>query len=415
MTKNNSFNPITFQLLLWLIIVFEFYTIAGIKVTLLWKAVFLMYIILHILISRIDTRSPVSFMGKLFAVKMLIYDFSNVKSYSLEVLYSIKILSFVLIIEALAFLNKKKSHFIVQISIQISIGIIVVTIPFLLGVLDPTVDVGRNSLARFGYAELYEFIGPFGTKHNASVNLAGALLVIIANKKEFQGYIYTLIYFFLIGIGTYALYKTFVRTGFLVLLLGMVTYFLTSGTLKSKISKIPIISVGCFIGYMVFMNSDILRMRMLDQNIYNESGQVGSGRMVFYAIGLNSFYNSSIPQILLGVGDGHAKEIMGKYIGHGYASHSGFLDILRISGVVGFIIYLIFLYVIFKTLRMNKSNPHTSLLFSLFAGYIGIMAIQGGFYFWYNTLFACYVAHSLKSIKEKKILEKSGYEYLYNK
>ncbi len=380
--------------LLFTLMYFETSVIGGVKFTLIWKVFFLVPIVMYLIHKEAYSISRVTLFGFLFAVKILFYNWNVAVHYEAELVYFVKIVSFLIILEFFRFKYQGRVSDLEGGVVKFAGLIILTTIPFLMGLVDAPVNLEENSLAKFGYAHLYEFVGVFGNKHNAAVTLAGALLVMISNREYFYSRDSKILYFFLISIGLIALYLTYVRTGYLVLFCGLSALYLWGGNAKQKLKYLPLIGFIFAAVYIVFQNSDILQMRILDKNVYTDSaGELGSGRLIFYQIGFSSFIDSSFTSIILGVGDGHAKDIMADYIGHRYASHSGFLDILRISGLLGFLFFIFFLISIFQLIiNSSRSNMARRKLAALFVGYIAIMLVQGGIYFWFNVFLAVYIA-----------------------
>ncbi len=379
----------------------ENYSISGVKLTFAWKGVLIAYLVFRLLKAQNYSITSVVALGLLFVVKLLIYDYSVARDYSAEVLYAIKMLSFLLLIEYFILIsNNDKLETLDDYAVKFSCGLILVCVPFLLGILDPPINEDKFSLAKFGYANVFEFVGSYGGKHNAAVTLAAALIVLVTNITKTKYLQYRNVLLVIIIIGVFALYKTYVRTGFLAFFGGLTIIYFSVGDIRGKLSKIPLILTVLLCCYFLFMNSEIVQMRILDKSIYDDVGMIGSGRLVFYTVGIESFLHGDIIQILLGVGDGRAKELMASHVGQGYASHSGFLDILRISGLIGLFLFFAMLNCIYRIIKKNSFEKSSTLL-GLLVAYIAVMTVQGGFYFWLMFLFAIYIAKGFLEINKK--------------
>lgn len=399
--KKKHLKNLVLLLALFLILYIENGYIGGIKITLIWKGVLAVYILFRLLNAKITSITSVSAVGLFFVVKTLIIDYSVTVGFESEMIYAFKTLTFLLLIEFFVFISKNNSNLLNDLAIKLSCGLILVCVPFLLGIIEAPVNNEQFSLAKFGYSNMFEFVGSFGGKHNAAVTLAIALIVLISNIMQLNTSKYKSTLILISLIGCIVLYKTYVRTGYLAFFCGITVIYFSIGNIRAKLSKVPVLLIAFIICYFVFQSSEILQMRMLDKSIYDDVGQLGSGRLMFYTIGLLSYMESSLLQILIGVGDGKAKEIMASYVGHGYASHSGILDILRISGLIGIVIFTKLMHSILTLIRKN-SLEKSSTLAAIFTAYLSIMAIQGGYYFWMMVLFSMYIAKAFVELTAKE-------------
>ena len=90
-----------------------------------------------------------------------------------------------------------------------------------------------------------------------------------------------------------------------------------------------------------------------------DRGDVGSGRSVFWALVIKSFFLSSPIKMLFGHGYFAINDMLETEYGMAIGAHNGFLDHLYTFGIIGLLLYLgiyLLIYKIYHGLRVNHSS-----------------------------------------------------------
>ena len=364
---------------LFLLILFHFETsnIGGVKISHLWKGITLLYILLNLIknkqINLFLYRSYI-----LIAIIQLVHiDLSN--GFSTPVFKFIITLFFPL---TGIFLLKYNVNQLKYSLLYFSFFFIVSFIPYKLGILKSIED--GYILQEFG-SESFGLIGPYQTAHSASLTLASALVVIVF--FWFEGSVKKRFLFPILLIGLYFLLITYVRTGFVMFIVGILPILYRFFKKNAK-SRIRIILLGSFVTFFMaiqILSNDALVNRIVGNRINNSEDTfetMGSGRGRIWLVSVLIYLDSSNTEKIIGMGELEQKKRIGDLIGMNIVSHNGFLDLLLVNGIIGLILFLIFLYRVYKYILAINSDYNT-LAMSLFLLYLTMCFFQG--YSWINT------------------------------
>lgn len=266
---------------------------------------------------------------------------------------------------------EKLGKFIVRISQYFILS----SIPFLLGTL-------KSVKEGIQFGESLSFIGIFQNPHGASTVFSLALLVLIYQLKTDRLSLGMRIYnILLILLGSYCLYLSFVRTGYLMFVIGIIVLFFPNKiSLKQFIFFcILTITLGATFYRLLEMN-DSFRQRIFDQR-EGKQMDAGSGRLVFAVSSLKYWSEGNLQQLILGRGLEDVKDNLEKRTGLRVFSHNGFVDAIAINGVIGISLLLLFIYFTFKNIRRNKRAKTYRLSLAIFLCYVSFQLTQGGVLF----------------------------------
>jgi len=267
----------------------------------------------------------------------------------------------------------KEPEKIQKFIIRISQYFILSNIPFLLGFIESA----REGM-QFG--EDLSFIGIFQNSHSASIVTTFALLVTIYHiKTDRLSFFLRIFNLIVISLGIYCLYLMFVRTGYLMFVIGIIIIFFPSRNRIRQffIFAFIIFSFG-FIFYKVMETNISFRERILDQNINEEQRSIGSGRLDFAIYSLEYWAEGNFQQLLLGRGLDNVKDNLQRKTGMRIFSHNGFVDALAINGIIGIVLFLLFLYFMYNNIRKNKGSQAYRLALAMFFCYVSFQSTQGG-------------------------------------
>lgn len=362
---------------------FDVFYIGSIKFAQIWKPIL---VIIAFIIVLFHFRRMPSFVwwGYLFSIKSLIS--SGVITYPVEsVSFFFKFIVLPLAYNYLSVLFPLngalyKTVFKVENMIYLlSVFIVLSVLPFILGIVDP-VSSGYE-LGIYG-VEITGFSGVFQNSHSAAIILSSATVFLIfkvSNLSKGRGR------FFLYGLiilGGYAILDTYVRTGWIMFVIGLAVYFFSKNNIKNYLKLLPYVVVFLFIVIAIYENSEIVQLRVNDTNVYTENlewyERVGSGRLVFAYTNITNWLDSDIDTILFGFGQGVSMDKMEDVIGVRLFSHNAFVDALSHNGLIGILIFIIFILSMFSFIRKNKESQYYSITLSVYCMYVIFLLVQGG-------------------------------------
>lgn len=387
------------QFILWFILYFfifyiENFSLAGISIAQLWK-IPLILLILYVLF-KYHRLQKISFVGFILAFKSLF-------NFNYLIFTNVYIFSKNLIIPGLYnIISRFNLKPLKYLSLFSQFNLLSV-FPFLFGVIVPPSSSDTLDLTAFGGADVNSFIGLFQKVHTASITLSASLIIVIALFKFYYWNSSFFFKFYLLCIilgGGYALYITYVRTGYLMFVVGFVILFFPR---KVKFSQAFVFLLSIFLVFISFFyiiqENEVFRARLLDErkNSNNLYESAGSGRLVIWENSLRLFSESNLLEKVLGVGFDNLLDHQRATTGIRVFSHNQFIDSLVIDGLFGFSILVLFLFSIYKSIQEFVDPFFKRIALSLFISYLFFLFVQGGNYFSFELLLVLVL--SLKSYK----------------
>ncbi len=279
-------------ILLFFIFYLEPLSFGAMKFAHLWKIVLLFYMI-------ISTR---------FAIKkdnITKYSFFYYSKYILTTgifYYGYFVDGFLMFVRGLSipvinnFLNVKKysSTDLIRALKFISNFVIFSSIPFLLDIIQP-ISSGY-SLEQYG-STVNGYVGIFQNPHGAAIITSQALIInLFFAIKNRRIKIFDIL---VIALGFFVLYKTYVRTGYVMFFIGFffVAYF--EYGIRRIYKLIPVIGLLGFATFYLYNNDNVLQRRIAQRNIYQHSGnstidKVSSGRITLTMVNLKNYSESDL-------------------------------------------------------------------------------------------------------------------------
>ena len=371
-----------------------------VKFIIIWKLIILFILILLILKKGRKINWFIR-LGYLYALKMwisigaLMYISDTIDAFSkflvLPVVahYSLNIITKENLVKFFNFLQ------------YLSIYIILSSIPFLFHLLEP--NSKGYDFEKYG-SEGYGFTGIFQNPHTAAILLSVSILILFFFTLQTNNIDKKFFYVFLMLLGLYVEYKTYVRTGYSSLIAGWIFIGFKHQRFKTKVLMFVLaLGMGAVATYL-YENDTVLQMRLSDKNIYKTNvteNDLGSGRVYIYKNNLKNYISSDFFDIIFGLGRERAKLMLKEKIGHALVSHSGFLDALVDNGVIGFLLFLVWLYSAYKTIKKSTFSYFKPLAYGIFFSYVAVMLTQGGNKFFLDIIFSVVVIISF-SFSERK-------------
>lgn len=366
--------------LFFIVFYIETIEVGGIKFAIIWKGFFIVLIIFKLILFKKSLSSNKFIIyGYLFNFKKLL-TLSTFTSFFPSLLQLSRSLIFPLLLSYFrAFYSRKKLLNIIK---SFPVYIIISTIPFLLGIIEPLkqgYDLSRYGLDSFG------FIGIFQNPHSASMTLAFSLLIIFHLIRNTALNYKKGLYVFLFILGSYALIQTYVRTGLAMFLIGLSVFYLYKIKISKLLRFIPVITFIAVGFYFYYQNNEAIQMRFQEKNIWHQDNTVeldniGSGRFKIATYAITNWWNEGALSIFIGLGEELAREKMAINKGSAVFAHNGFVEILQTDGIFGILLYLNFIFLMYKviTKKINKKSQYYKLVLALFFMYLTGMFFQGG-------------------------------------
>mgnify|MGYP000287324108 CR=1 FL=1 len=376
--------------------------IGGVKIAILWKVALIGFIVIAILQSRAYSFPNFVFYNYLYSVKFLLTTttFASIASTVAQISEVLKSMFIGLFVHFFIVKSKAKCDYlwVERLSHKLSIFIILSTLPFLFGFASPLQE--GYDLSIYGTEE-FGFIGFFQNAHAASVTLAFALSILtsaLAKRRISKNRVFL---YFLLTIGLYALYQTYVRTGFLIYFLALYFIYIKDRKLATVLVKyVPIMMIGLIGLYIAYLNSPVLQMRFSDKNVYTQNNydpqdrwkHIGSGRLRIWHSAFVNWEEADFGAKMIGLGMEEAKDLMAEKIGNRIFAHNQFGQSLQESGVIGFVLFIIFLLAMYKFIIKRKSSQFYQTAITIYVGFIVLNILQGGHYFLIDIYLAMYLA-----------------------
>lgn len=376
-----------FFVLFWI----ETIHIGGIKIAILWKILFFSYLLIYLSVYILRIRmEKFIFYGFLYSLKNFI-TLSSVQYFIASLVEMVKTSFIPLLTYFFIVISRNKRLDLYKLIVTLSIYIILSSIPFLLGLVEPF-SKGYD-LSIFG-VDSRGFVGIFQNAHGAAITMAFALAVIFfefqkTNTKK-------LFYLFLILLGLWVEIQTYVRTGFVMIVILGGYAFLIKKRFSYYLKLIPFLILFGFSFWQYYLSSAVLQMRIEGTNIHviqaaKEVG-LGSGRLKFMDAAITNWSNNGPASIIVGLGIGMAKDLMEESVGMRIYAHNGFIDVLQFNGLLGSLLYLFFIYFIYRYIKKNKESQYIELGRLLTIAYLVSMLFQGEHYFLADVLFVLSLA-----------------------
>lgn len=279
------------------------------------------------------------------------------------------------------------------------------SIPFLLGLMQLQTSTYDLEETYGEGAALYAAC--FGNSHAAASYFCAAILVLGFGivKGKIYGNFHRKFVYFLIFIALLSLYKTFVRTGWIMLVIGLFA-IIPLKQLKSK-HIIAIIMAG-LVGISAYVyeynNNDTFRYRITGSTMYSENtegsiARSSSGRTYFWWNGVDLWFNNSSPiEFLFGHGLTEVMDNNAKKTGMRVFSHSQFVDQLAQHGLLGFLLLFFFYRAIYRFVKLRQYDEYYKLNIALLSCAVVFSIFQSELYFDYTLIFG--LALSIQSTSD---------------
>ncbi len=251
----------------------------------------------------------------------------------------------------------------------------------------------------------------FGAPHAASSYFAISAIILLFGLKSgrFSTLKVKVFNICLILISIYSVYLSFIRTGWLMLIVSVVVLFIqdiNKFATKYIFRFIVLISIIGSLSVYLYNNNDLFRMRISGENRYREASGVidigGSGRTSFWEVGLENWTNNNFYGMLFGKGYDQVTKDNERELGLNVFNHNQFLDSLTQYGLFSLLFFVLYYFYLFQFIRKkDNNNKYKKISFCVYASSLIFCFFQNELYFDYAVLFSILLA--LLYIEEKNL------------
>lgn len=386
----------------WFLLYFGLHYIEGyppvgsLPVAQLWKLPLLAYLLLFTICSR----------RRKFAFEKSIYGFSifsmlNVESLSnpiYSLAHAMKQLPLVLFFRF--WIHKFDSQFarLERVLYSLAQFVLLSSLVVLVGVVSPI--EGFIPADSFGVESAIYYSGILGSPHAASSYFVAAILILLNGfiQKKFRGWLEKLFNLGLVLVGLVSVFQAYVRTGWLMLLLGVVVLVLPKRITLPRVMKFGALFLVLFGGLVYFYNTnEQFKARIIGRNVYTEASSDnidigGSGRTSFWMNGIEGWSEGSMFELFLGQGYTKVVERNLEKTGLRVFSHNQFVDSLAEHGLFGLFFLVGFFVGLYVFIRRQWHSGYYRLNMALFFSAVIFAFFQNEMYFDYMVMFSLSLA-----------------------
>lgn len=372
--------------------------IAGMSPAQLWKLPIIFYLLSHYILTPYKAKN-----FEKWSFLLAIESFINIETFiniSFVIASATKTLTCILFFYL--FSNTLRIEMIERIILNLSRFICLTSLLTLLGIITPI--EGYESAEQFGVEGQIFYTSLFGTPHAAASYFAISIMVLLffLYKKKYDSPLEKYFNCSMIVVGLISIFETYVRTGWIMLVVGTFMLFGVKKILTNV--KLLFASVMSIIGiFLLFMYNESFMARMTARRIYGTMSNSpsidmdGSGRKEFWENGYRLWENGNIFEILFGHGYTAVVENNARIMGIRVFSHNQFVDSLSQNGLIAFILLIAVFISQYRFIRNRKDKEHYRLCLAIWLISLIFSFFQNEMCFNYAVLYAAALALLSKS------------------
>lgn len=372
--------------------------IAGMSPAQLWKLPIIFYLLSHYILTPYKAKN-----FEKWSFLLAIESFINIETFiniSFVIASATKTLTCVLFFYL--FSNTLRIEMIERIILNLSRFICLTSLLTLLGIITPI--EGYESAEQFGVEGQIFYTSLFGTPHAAASYFAISIMVLLffLYKKKYDSPLEKYFNCSMIVVGLISIFETYVRTGWIMLVVGTFMLFGVKKILTNV--KLLFASVMSIIGiFLLFMYNESFMARMTARRIYGTMSNSpsidmdGSGRKEFWENGYRLWENGNIFEILFGHGYTAVVENNERIMGIRVFSHNQFVDSLSQNGLIAFILLIAVFISQYIFIRNRKDKEYYRLCLAIWLMSLIFSFFQNEMCFNYAVLYAAALALLSKS------------------
>lgn len=384
-----TFRIFIFLILLFILIYIEPLSVGPLKISQIWKSIVVL-ILFSILIKK---KLPIYvWVGLLFALKFLFYIYfpSNILSVFHDFLNG---LIFPLWLGFIFVQFKKvnnRNDILVNTTIALALFFIYSTLPFILGLSSLNPINPREEFLVYG-GEGRAIKGLFYGIAPASKMFVISTIVILNTYKKFSKSLITrIIWVVTIIYGSYLVFMSWTRTGWLIFAIALVLSLYYKSKLKNKVIALIFSLLIIITIYNIFISNQAFRSRLVGKinnevNISTIVENISMARLSLISVAIDNIKDEGTLGFIFGYGRQHGIELFDKKTGMAISSHNRTFEILESNGIIGLLLYLIFISILLYNIVIRYkfcSKDYQKLTFVLTFIFIGFFLISHGTPIW---------------------------------
>jgi hypothetical protein len=356
--KISTFKSIIFFLLLFVLLYFEDRVHLGaISLSNIWKTV-VIFIFLFYSFDKIMRNNAVNAFSRTALFLSLSLFIGPGKLNFLDIEEVITVLILPISYYSFYYLYKNNSHKLMDKMLLLSCFLILSSLPFIFGLLE---SIKTDVLE----AELYGLdkgvlIGLF--KHpslSSKVFVFSTLYLFVYGLAVVKKAYGKVMLIGVIFIGMYSIYLSFTRTGWFMLLFGIVFSIVYNKNFKAYFTKVvPLLILVSFGLFYVYNTNETIQRRINSDRIGRENATIDymtlitSGRDVLIINAVQTVSEGGVFSMIFGLGKQEALQKNNDTL-----AHNRFVEIFQYGGLISLTLFLLYLYYLYQEFskRKNKS------------------------------------------------------------
>lgn len=349
---------------------FEPIEFGGITFSQLWKIPLFLYLFYILIKYKLD--KPVFIKLSIVRSFKNLFNGGIITNPFVEIIDFIRYMMFPLLFNFFQLKTKNVKH-VDLILVRFAQFIIISGVPF--------VFLGLKSQGKvlFELEDIISYTGVFQGAHAASISTATALLILMNSlrNKDFSKFFNSI----LIGFGIYLLFLTFVRTGYLMFLIGSFVILIPSKRSMKQFVITCIILVVGIIGIVYLLEENSFFYDRIFDIRNGRQTDIGSGRLIFWEATVSSWAQGNWIEIIFGQGLESLKENIYQATGLRIYAHNEFFTQLGQNGILGVILFIVFIWSMISYIIKRRNTSTFRLALAVFCLYFSLMLTQGGMWF----------------------------------
>lgn len=357
-------------------------TIGGMLVSQLWKMPLAAYM-LYFLFQYRTKAAPAWSQTQYWISLKCLFNAGYIDHLMTNVQYGIKFLFLPLLYNYMA--SKANSiHLLETVLLTACQYFVLTNIPMFMGL--KAVSSGHD------YGSFIAYSGVFQNQHAMSVIMGICIVVILYFFKRgyFESRSGKWFNVVLLAVATYAMYRGFARTGWLMCALAVLVLFWPKGMNVKQ--WLGILSIGAILsgGFIYMMaTNELFYDRVVGNNITtHRKMNMDSGRSQYIAAALERYSMGTLFEQICGMSTEDEMEYIYRKTRNRVGAHNGFVDMLARNGMVGLVLMSVFLISLFLFIRKRKQCSAYSLAMALWMMNLSFQITQGGTMFHSDLLYA---------------------------
>lgn len=339
-----NWKEILFFIFLWLLLYIEPITIGPLKISQIWKAVVVAGMFGFLLTKKLPAYVWVGF---LFAFKYLFYT-KMPYGYLTAIQNALEAMIFPLFLGFFYIKFRKRpdaTERLMHIAILLSLFFIFSSVPFLFGIqsLNPVSELEKYGIEGTAMKGLFYSIA------GSSKMYTIATIILFNTYKRFSNNLLNKgIWLFAFLLGTYFVYASWTRTGWLIYLVALLFSFFYKSNFKQKVLAITL-SFLLFVGLVwLYETNQAFRYRLTGGAVYRQDtelsvDQLANARLPFILVAIDNLKDEGLFGQFIGYGTEHGIDLFKRKTGMAIVSHNRTFEILEASGLLGLVLYILFI------------------------------------------------------------------------